>query len=67
MLFELFCKKDLDKWLHRRPWTFEKHLVTKDYDKHTRPSKLHMHKETFWIYVHDLFMILMSKSTRKRI
>ena len=55
MQFVFFLKKDYDRVLIGRPWSFDKFLlVVQEYNPETRPSEIGFEHSPFWIRVLDL-------------
>ena len=55
MQFVFFSKKDYDRVLMGRPWSFDKFLlVIQEYDSETRPSEVSFDQSPFWIHIMDL-------------
>lgn len=61
-LFEFTKMADKQKVMAGRPWLFDRHLVAiEDFDGTTIPTQMSFNQAAFWIQVHDMPLVCMSK------
>jgi hypothetical protein len=67
-LFEFADIEDKERVLAGRPWTFDRQiLVINEFDGKTPPSQMEFMHSPFWIQVHDLPLLCMTKNVGIRI
>ncbi|XP_041025460.1 uncharacterized protein LOC121265854 [Juglans microcarpa x Juglans regia] len=62
LLIEFQLLSDKKKVLHGRPWSFDRYLVClKDFDGELSPNEVQFSSEPFWVQVHNLPFVGMTK------
>lgn len=62
-VIEFTKMKDKQRVLAGRPWLFDQHLVAlEDFDGNTIPTQMTFNTAAFWIQVHDIPLVCMSKA-----
>jgi hypothetical protein len=65
-LFEFEEEDDMRRVKEGRPWSFDKQiLVLNDFDGRTTPSKMDFTQSPFWIQIHDMPLLFMTKGVGK--
>ncbi|XP_059436243.1 uncharacterized protein LOC132169189 [Corylus avellana] len=67
-LFEFEDVEDLRRVLEGRPWSFDRHiLVLKEFDGSTPPSQMAFTHSPFWVQIHDMPLLCMTKGVGTKI
>ncbi|XP_059436518.1 uncharacterized protein LOC132169508 [Corylus avellana] len=67
-LFEFADKTDKRRVLVGRPWSFDRQiLVLKEFEGRVPPSKMDLRSSPFWIQVHDMPLLCMTKGVGSKI
>jgi hypothetical protein len=67
-LFEFGEDDDMRRVLDGRPWSFDRHiLVLKEFDGSIPPMQMEFLHSPFWVQVHDMPFLCMTKSIGAKI
>lgn len=67
-LIEFADGEDKRRVLEGRPWSFEhKILVLQDFDGKTTPAQMNFHHSAFWVQIHNIYLVCMTKKVGARI
>lgn len=67
-LFEFAEEEDKRRVLDGRPWSFDRQLVViQEFDGLTPPSQMQLNQSVFWIQIHDMPLLCMTKSVGTKI
>jgi hypothetical protein len=67
-LFEFKDVGDMRRVLEGRPWSYDRHiLVLNEFDGSTAPSQMTFKHSPFWVQIHDMPLLCMTKGVGKKI